>query len=105
MVEYEAGEKVGDKGYLVLRGELVGDVSDRQLAKEIEHHYVDDGVRQIVVDLSDVDEISLEGVAILLRLLEESQRRGKRFGVEHPHDQVREKLALTGLLGLLTESP
>ena len=102
MVQYEAGEKVGDKGYLVLRGSFVGDVSDRELAASIEHHYVDDGVRRIVVDLRDVDEITLEAVAILLQLYRHSERRGKRFLIEDPTEPVKEKLRTTGVLDLLT---
>jgi anti-anti-sigma regulatory factor len=104
MVEYVAGEEVGAKGFLVLSGEFVGDGPDQGLAKHIEHHYVDDGVSEIVVDLRDVEAITLEGVAILLRLREESAWRGKRFVVEHAHDQVEEKLALTRVLRLLTEA-
>src|SRR5436309_2434256 len=103
MLRYDAGERIGNKGYLRLSGSFLGDVSDRELARVIEHHYVDDGVAEIVVDLRDVDEISLEGVGILLRLLEESDKRGKQFVVEHPSEQVREKLAITGVLGALTE--
>ena len=74
-----------------------------ELSRAIEHHYVDDGVSRIVVDLRDVDEISLEAVGILLKLREEAERRGKRFLVERPRDPVREKLAITGVLRLLTE--
>ncbi len=103
MVRYEAGEKVGDKGYLRLSGSLVGDVSDEELARAIEHHYVDDGVTRIVVDVREVDEITLEGIGILLRLLEESKRRGKRFAVEDPTEPVRKKMAVTGVLRLFLD--
>jgi anti-anti-sigma factor len=101
-VHYDAAEKVGDKGYLRLAGALVGDVSDRELGAAIEHHYVDDGVTSMVVDLGGVEEISLEGVGILVRLQAESDRRGKRFVIENARERVRDKLAITGVLDLLT---
>src|SRR5436309_2056652 len=91
MVEYEVSEKQGERGYLRLRGTLVGDVTAEEFTRALERHYVDDGVTDIVVDLSDVTEISLEGVARLLQLERESHDRGKRFLVEGLQDQPREK--------------
>ena len=102
MVEYDAGEKRGERGYLRLHGAFIGDVSDKELARALEHHYIDDGVVDIVVDLSGVEEISLEGVGILLSLLRQSRQRGKRLIVEHERGQVREKLQITGVLRTLT---
>lgn len=98
LVEVDASEKLGGRGYLRLRGELVGDVTLAEFRRHLEHHFVDDGVTEIRVDLSDVSEISLEGVAILLRLLDESTRRGKRFLVEGADGQVLDKLRVTGTL-------
>jgi anti-anti-sigma regulatory factor len=102
MVEYEVSEKRGQRGYLRLRGALVGDVSVQEFTRALEHHYVDDGVTDIVVDLSDVTEISLEGVARLLELERESHDRGKRFVVQGVHGQPRQKLEITGTLRQLT---
>src|ERR1051326_8181473 len=101
MVQFEVSEKKGDRGYLRLRGTLVGDVTIEEFTEVLERHYVDDGVREIVVDLSDVTEVSLEGVARLLRLQEESERRGKRFVVEGVDGQPRDKLEITGTLKVL----
>ncbi|HEY3209833.1 MAG TPA: STAS domain-containing protein [Actinomycetota bacterium] len=102
MIEYEVAEKSGDHVVLRLRGELLGDLPVRQLHDVLEEHYVDDGVRLIRIDLSGIDRISLEGVAVLVDLWRESQRRGKSFQAEQAQGTVREKLATTGVLRLLS---
>ena len=102
VVEYDASEKVGQLGYLRLRGELVGEVSLGRFKHALEDHFVDDGVSEIRIDLSGVTQMSLEGVGILLQLQKESRDRGKRLVVEGERDQVREKLEITGTLPILT---
>jgi anti-anti-sigma factor len=89
---------------LLLRGELEGDVPSEVLKRELERHYVDDGVRTICVKLDQLDLITLDGVGILLELWTESRRRGKRFIVQDAHGQVREKLRISGLLGTFSGS-
>lgn len=103
MVEYEVSEKWGDQVTLHLRGRMAADgVPDEQaLKKSLETHYVDDGVREIRANLSDLEEIDLEGVAVLIALWKESAARQKRFVVEGARGQVREKLLITGALGPL----
>jgi anti-anti-sigma factor len=103
LVDYEVLDRDGDLACLILRGELVGDVSSEVLKTELERHYVDDGVRTICVKLSELDLITLEGVGILLELWHESRNRGKSFVVQDPQGQVRDKLRVTGLLGPLSE--
>jgi anti-anti-sigma factor len=102
VVEYEVEAQNGDFVLLKLRGELLGDLPARRLHEALENHYVDDGVSVIKVDLSEVERISLEGVAVLVDLWRESQRRGKRFQAENAQGAVREKLATTGVLRLLS---
>jgi anti-anti-sigma factor len=102
VIEYEVVERTGDYVVLRLRGELFGDLPVRQLHDALEEHYVDDGVRIIKVDMSEVSRISLEGVAVLVDLWRESNRRGKRFLAEQAKGVVREKLATTGVLRLLS---
>ena len=104
MVDYEVLDREGDHAFLVLRGELVGDVSSDHVKRELERHYVDDGVRTIRVDLADLDFINLDGIRILLELRAESIHRGKRFVVQDAQGQVREKLRVTGLLDPLSEA-
>jgi anti-anti-sigma regulatory factor len=101
VIDFEVAEKSSDYVVLRLRGELLGDVPVRRLHDILEDHYVDDGVALIRVDLSEVERISLEGVAVLVDLWRESQRRGKRFQAENARGVVREKLATTGVLRLL----
>jgi len=98
VVEYEVLDKEDSFACLRLTGRLVGDTSSRELKQALERHYVDDGVTEIRVDLSDLSEISLEGVAILLELWRESGRRGKEFIIQGAEGQVREKLEITGAL-------
>lgn len=96
-------DRDGDLACLVLRGELRDDVSSEELKRELERHYVDDGVRTICVKVNEVDLITLDGVGILLELWDESRNRGKRFVVQDARGQVRDKLRITGLLGSLTQ--
>jgi anti-anti-sigma regulatory factor len=103
MVDYEVGEKEGPLVVLRLRGELVGDLPTRRIKEDLERHYVDDGVREIRVDLAELDHITLEGIAVLLELRAESGARGKRFLVQNPQGQVLERLSTTGVLGFLRE--
>jgi anti-anti-sigma regulatory factor len=103
MVEYEVSEKQGDRVTLHVRGRMVADrVPDEEAFKRsLETHYVDDGVKEIWVDFSDLEEISLEGIAVLIALWKESAARGKRFVGQGATGQVREKLQITGTLGPL----
>ena len=104
MVHYEAIKRAGH-AVLVLDGELVGDRPTQELHDALEDHYVDDGVTEIIVDLSEVGFVSLEGIAALLDLYREARLRGKNFRIEHPTEQVRAKLATTGvLMSLMKES-
>jgi anti-anti-sigma factor len=103
MVDYEVLNRDGDVACLMLRGELEGDVPSEVLKRELEGHYVDDGVRTICVKLNELNLITLDGVGILLELWNESRRRGKRFVIQDPQGQVREKLRVTGLLATFAE--
>lgn len=101
MSEYEVAERAGDAVVLRLLGEWREDLPVDRIHDDLQEHYVDDGVRVIRADLSGVEFMSLEGVAALLDLRQEAQRRGKTFLVEHPAGQVQDKLVATGVLRLL----
>jgi anti-anti-sigma factor len=103
VLDHEVTERTGDEARILLHGELSGDVPVERLREDLERHFVNDGVRVIRVDLSDVDMIDLEGVSILLVLWRESHKRGKRFVVDGATGQVREKIATTGLTRLLED--
>ena len=78
-------------------GELIGDGTIPSLVTWVEAHFVDDGVRTIRIDLTEVTEIDLEGVAALGVLLMEAAKRGKELEVDGASGQVRHKLDETGL--------
>jgi anti-anti-sigma factor len=101
MVDYEVTDREADHASLVLRGDLVGDISSEHLKGELERHYVDDGVKEIRVDLEGLTSITLEGIAILLDLWQESRQRGKHFVVHDARAEVRDKLEVTGVLRML----
>ena len=103
MLDYEVTHRAGDTVVLRLHGELAGRIWTEHLRAALEEHYIDDGVRRIRVDLSPVAFMDNHGVATLLTLLQESERRGKRFRVERPEGQVLEKLVVTGVLKVLQE--
>lgn len=86
---------------LKLEGELANRLWTEAVQEHLEDHYVDDGVHRIRVDLSPVSFIDNFGVATLVALYKEARRRGKRFEVEGAQGQVREKLEITGVLGVL----
>jgi anti-anti-sigma factor len=103
LAEYEVSEREDDRVTLRLHGELVGEESSEEFKESLERHYVDDGVKLIRVELSDLDMISLEGVGVLLQLHRESLARGKRFLAEGATGQVRQKLEVTGTIGPLED--
>ena len=105
MVDYEVLDREGDYACLLLRGELVGEISSQRLKRDLERHYVDDGVRTICVDLAELELITLDGMEILVELWRESTNRGKRFVIRDAKGQVRNKLRTTGLLAPLEEKP
>jgi anti-anti-sigma regulatory factor len=104
LLEYEVEEKHGDAVTLLLRGDLTGEARVQSLHEALKDHYVDDGVTRIRADLRGLRSISLEGVVVLLLLLQESQRRNKTFEVVNATGQVRDKLMTTGVLSFLEPS-
>ena len=100
--EYEVAEKAEDYIVLRIRGDLTADTEVDRLHEVLEEHYVDDGVKIIRVNMEEVGFLSLEGVAMVVDLLRESRERGKRFMVEGLQGQPLNKLAMTGVLRVLT---
>jgi anti-anti-sigma factor len=100
-LQYEVQQRRGDYVVVALRGELVDDASVEHVKASLEEHYVDDGVRLIRVDLSDVEYITLEGIQMLLGLWKESRHRGKDFRADGAQGQVFERLRIAGVTRLL----
>lgn len=101
MVGFELVERGQDHVLLRLKGELSGQYWTGALAETLEEHFVDDGVMIIRVDLSPVTFLDNFGVATLVELHRRSRERGKRFLVQNPMGQVREKLEVTGVAKVL----
>jgi anti-anti-sigma factor len=101
MVDYRVLDRTGDYVVIELRGELLDDASMDRVKESLEDHYVDDGVRLIRVDLSDVSYITLEGIQMLIGLWKESRERGKEFRAESAQGQVYERLRIAGVTRLL----
>ena len=94
-------EKSDQRVVLLIEGELVDQEPIVVLEDALEEQYVDDGVRRIALDLTNLRALDLEGVGMLLRLRQEAERQGKRLAVTNPSGQVREKLRTTGVLQFL----
>jgi anti-anti-sigma factor len=94
-------ERAQDYVVVGLEGDYAGERLTDRVRETLEDHYVDDGVRRIRVDVHALRYIDLEGVASLLALRRDSTERGKRFTIEGAQGQVREKLAVTGVLDYL----
>jgi anti-anti-sigma factor len=99
------GCRVTDRGpdYVVVRlaGDLSADPPSPAVERVLEEQFVDDGVHRIRLDLRDLESIDLEGVAVLIALLRESDRRGKVLTVERARGSVRAKLQTTGVLRVM----
>lgn len=104
-VEYRVTDRGSDYVVVELRGELGRTVQSDRLKEILEEHFVDDGVRLIRLDLSGLSFLDAHGVALLVALLKESTRRGKRFRVEGVHDQTLAKLRETGVASVLGAEP
>jgi anti-anti-sigma factor len=103
VLDYEVVDATGSEARLLLRGEVGGDIPTERVKEALEPRFSDSGVRSLWVDLSHVRRIDLEGIGFLLSLWREASDRGKQFIAHGAKGQVRDKLAVTGLLDLLEE--
>ncbi|HEX9235908.1 MAG TPA: STAS domain-containing protein [Actinomycetota bacterium] len=101
MAPWEITDRQDDHVVLRLLGRLTDPARTEELKTSLERHYVDDGVHEIRIDLAELQEISLEGVACLIELWAESRRRNKVFRIQGATGQVRAKLETTGTLQIL----
>jgi anti-anti-sigma factor len=101
MARLVSSTKQGSEGLVALGGELTGEESTPALEEWIEEHFVDDGVATIRIDVSEVSQIDLEGVAGLGLLAAEAVKQQKELIVEGATGQVQRKLEETGLVRYL----
>ena len=103
MLDVGAPERSGQRVSIPLRGTLAG-VDAARLRHSVVEHYVDDGVAEISLDASDLAFIDEDGIGALLRLRAEALTRGKRLWLVNPRGQVRDKVSLINIPGLLVPS-
>jgi anti-anti-sigma factor len=101
VVNYRIVDREEDYVVLQIEGELAGEYWTDVIGDALEEHFVDDGVKAIRVDLSGVTFMDNFGVATLVGLHRRSRERGKRFLVQNPQGQVRDKLLVTGVAKVL----
>jgi anti-anti-sigma regulatory factor len=94
-------DRSGERVSIALRGSLA-DADAARLRHSVVKHYVDDGVREIYLDASELAFVDEDGVGALLRLRAEALLRSKRLWLVNPRGQVRDKLSLINVPDLLT---
>lgn len=98
LLRYEVRDEPGETVIIWLSGSFTQEDWTARLRGFLEEHYINDGVRIIMLDLGEVEEIDLEGVATLMILLRESDDRGKRLMTQNARGRVRVKLEMSGVL-------
>jgi anti-anti-sigma factor len=88
----------GPSIHVALRGELLGDELPGPLHDRVIDRCGRDGVESIVLDLSEVSVISLEGIRSLILLTKECDRRGTSMVVGAVSPQVERRLTTSGVL-------
>jgi anti-anti-sigma factor len=95
----------GDTTTLILAGELAfGSGLDRLPAAVANALARAPAPAVIRVDVSEIRRIDLDGVAALVRAQQRIVSLGGRFSLVGAHDQVRRRLEIAGVLGLLERS-
>jgi anti-anti-sigma factor len=94
VVKAEEGRSI----HIALRGELVGDDLPEPLHHSIVNWCGRDEVASIVLDLTDVTAISLEGIRTLILLTKECDQRGTSMVVGAVSPQVERRLTTSGIL-------
>src|SRR3954464_6345043 len=89
---YEVTDEQDIKVWIKLSGTFADQDWTGELQRFLETYYLNDGVRFIELEMSQVDFIDLEGVATLLRLSAEAIARGKSLSVTGARGQVWSKL-------------
>jgi anti-anti-sigma regulatory factor len=97
LLDFRVEERGGEHVLLGLSGELTGHGWTDKLRRFLEERYVDDGVRRIHLDLSNVTTVDEEGLATLKALQRESEERHKEFLLEGMNGELRAMLTAEGL--------
>ena len=91
--------KNDDSLTLAIKGRL-----DTNTAPELEKVAVDElqGVKNLNLDLVDLDYISSAGLRVILTLHKNMTGKGAKLVVSHPKDEVMEVFDMTGFSSFLT---
>jgi anti-anti-sigma factor len=94
-----------DRGQVLveLRGDLADERWTEPLDEFLHEHYVDHTIRHILVNVSDVGRIDLDGISTLVLLAHEAMRHHKEFTVQGADGHVRQRLQETGVLAYLEQ--
>jgi anti-anti-sigma regulatory factor len=96
-LEFHVEERGGEHVLVGLSGALTGHGWTDKLRRFLEERYVDDGVRRIHLDLSEVTALDEEGLATLKALQRESDERHKELLLEGTNGDLRALLVSEGL--------
>lgn len=86
---------------LVPEDALVDAVPQHEVLEAVSWHLDDPAVDSVVVDLSRIPALDLEGVATLVKLKRRGVAAGKRLMVDGLSEPARRKLELTGVFDWL----
>ena len=93
--------KKGDVVIVDFEGRLAVGVGDEVLPRLIEQ-LLNEGIRKILLNLSDMDYIDSNGLGELVQSLKTSKRFGASLRLLKPQDRVRKTLKLTNLLPMFS---
>lgn len=95
----------GPQVTLAITGELDEHVERETLRTPLVEHLVNDGVREIILDITALRMLALESVAALTFLGREVASHGKVLRIVGAKGQPEQKLRTTGMLGYLADPP
>lgn len=98
VLKWAVRSREGERVDLEVSGELGSQPRVEEFRRFVESHYLDDGIRELVIHLDPLLWIDLEGVGALISLRREAEREGKTLTMPGSRGHVRDKLQITGML-------
>lgn len=92
-----SSRKVGNVAVLDLRGRVLIGESNDALRAEL-YALVENSVRDVLVNLSDVTQIDSSGISTLVKTFVTLRRDGGNMKILNPNGFVRDVLEVTGLI-------
>jgi anti-sigma B factor antagonist len=85
--------------YLFMEGDLIGDEAGPRLAEMVSDS-VEEGIKNLVIDLEKVRYISSSGLGLLITLLTKMRNAGGELYLTAPSEHVKKLLIITKLNGI-----